>query len=230
MKKKVLVLSFIILAMIVGGWAFFTYGGTTQQPITSAEQKILNVQDKRLSKGSENAPVKIVEYADILCPYCAKANEQIIPQIQSNYIDKNQAHYEVRLVAMIAPDSERAAEGAYCAAEQNKFWNYIDTAYKDTWDTYYSQNKSPEDVPLFSAANIYGFAQSIGLDAMQWQHCMDAGKYKDVIHKNEKAMNDMKAYGTPHFIINGNNYNGAPPFSAFKAVIDAELQKSKVGS
>jgi protein-disulfide isomerase len=230
MKKLMIIASGLVVATVIGGWAFFTYGGTTQKPLTEAQQNVLAIQDKRLTKGSDKAPVNIVEYADILCPFCAKANQEIIPQIQSNYIDKNQAHYEVRLVAMIAPDSERAGEGAYCAAEQNKFWDYLDTAYKETWDNYYSQNKTPEDVKLFSQSNIANFASQVGLNKLQWQQCMQDGKYKDVIAQNQQTMTDIKAYGTPHFIINGQNYNGAPPFQAFKAVIDAELNKSKAGS
>lgn len=216
--------------MIVGGWLFFSYGGSKQQPLTKSEQKILDVQDKRLTKGDIDSPVKIVEYADILCPYCAKANEEIIPRIQSSYIDKKQVHYEVRIVAMISPDSQRAGEGAYCAAEQNKFWDYIDTAYKDTWNNYYSQNKTPEDVELFTERNIYSFASRVGLDAPSWQQCMDSDKYAKTIADNQAKMIEIKAYGTPHFIINGENYNGAPPFSSFKAVIDAELNRSKAGS
>lgn len=217
----------VIVTLIAGAWLFFTYGGSKQQPLSESEQQVLAVQDKRLTKGDESAPVKIVEYADILCPYCAKANEEIIPQIQSNYIDKNQAHYEVRLVAMISPDSQRAGEGAYCAAEQNKFWDYLDTAYKDTWDNYYSQNKTPQDVDLFTERNIFSFASRVGLDTLSWQQCMDSGKYEKTITANQEKMSEIKAYGTPHFIINGNNYNGAPPFSSFKTVIDLELNKSK---
>lgn len=201
-----------------------------QKPLTDTQKKILEVQDERLTKGDKSAPVKIIEYADILCPYCAKANEEIIPQIQSNYIDKNQAHYEVRLVAMIAPDSERAAEGAYCAAEQNKFWDYLNTAYRDSWNNYYSKDKSPEDVKLFSKTGIYGFAKSIGLEMFAWQQCMDQGKYADTITQNQKKMKEIEAYGTPHFIINDKSYNGAPPFPAFKAVIDGELNHTPVDS
>lgn len=229
MKKSNIIVIILVLVVFGGIWAFFSIGGK-QAPVAQTSLDILNVQDKRLSKGNPDAPVKIVEYADILCPFCAKANQEIIPKIQSDYIDTNKAHYEVRLVAMIAPDSQRAAEGAYCAAEQNKFWDYIDTAYKDTWDNYYSQNKTPDDVTLFSKSNIYGFARRVGLGGMQWQQCMDEGRYKDTITQNQKKMSEIKAYGTPHFIINGKNYNGAPPFSAFKAVIDSELNKSKAGS
>ncbi|MBP7837146.1 thioredoxin domain-containing protein [Candidatus Saccharibacteria bacterium] len=227
MKKMSIILGIVTVALIAGAWLFFTYGGSKQQPLSESEQQVLAVQDKRLTKGDESAPVKIVEYADILCPYCAKANEEIIPQVQSNYIDKNQAHYEVRLVAMISPDLQRAGEGAYCAAEQNKFWDYLDTAYKDTWDNYYSQNKTPQDVDLFTERNIFSFASRVGLDTLLWQQCMDSGKYEKTITANQEKMSEIKAYGTPHFIINGNNYNGAPPFSSFKAVIDAELNKSK---
>lgn len=216
--------------MIIGGWLFFTNGVTQPEPLSEAEQKVLEVQDTRLTKGVAAAPVKIVEYADILCPFCAKANEEIIPQIQTNYIDKQQAHYEVRLVAKVSPDSQRAGEGAYCAAEQNKFWEYMDTAYKDTWNNFYSQNKTPQDVNVFSKSNIYGFAKKVGLDMLPWQQCMDSGKYAKTIAANQAKMREIEAYGTPHFIINGNNYNGAPPFSSFKAVIDAELNKSKAGA
>lgn len=230
MKKTLVILGSFIVALIVGGWLFFSYGGSTQEPLSEAEQKVLNVQDERLTKGDKTAPVKIVEYADILCPYCAKANEEVIPQIQSNYIDKKQVHYEVRLVAMISPDSKRAGEGAYCAAEQNKFWDYLDTAYKDTWNNYYSQNKKPQDVDLFTERNINSFAGRVGLDTLSWQQCMDSGKYEKTITANQDKMSEMKAYGTPHFIINGNQYSGAPPYSSFKAVIDAELNKSKAGS
>lgn len=227
MKKVSIILGAVVLAMIAGGWLFFSNGNSGQEPLSESEQKVLDVQDKRLTKGDESAPVKIVEYADILCPYCAKANEEVIPQLQSEYIDKKQAHYEVRLVAMISPDSQRAGEGAYCAAEQNKFWDYLDTAYKDTWDNYYSQNKTPQDVQLFTDRNIYSFASRVGLDTLSWQQCMDSGKYAKTITENQEKMSEIEAYGTPHFIINGNNYNGAPPFPAFKAVIDAELNKPK---
>lgn len=86
-----------------------------------------------------------MEFADILCPYCAKANQQVIPQIKSNYIDTGKVHYEVRLVAMIAPDSQHAGEGAYCAAKQGKFWNYLDTAtmiFRPTTTTVASRHKT----------------------------------------------------------------------------------------
>lgn len=219
--------------MIAASWAFFTYSGSSgsshPRPVAKVQQSILNVQDKRLTKGAENAPVKIVEYADILCPYCAATNEVTMPQVQSNYIDKGLVHYELRLVAMIAPDSELAGEGAYCAADQNKFWDYTNTAYGETWNKYYTHNKMPKDVTLFTQNNISSFANHVGLDVPVWQQCMNQGKYANTIAQNQQKMTEIKAQGTPELIINGTYYSGAPPYSSLKAIIDAELNKAKAG-
>lgn len=230
MKKTTQTTFALILTAIIGVAIFYAYNGSTATLPTAAERKILDVQNERLTKGDAQAPVKIVEYADILCPYCAKANEETIPQIQTSYIDKGQVQYEVRLVAMIAPDSARAAEGAYCAADQNKFWKYLDTAYKDTWEQYYSKNMTPRDVTMFSDVNVHTFASKIGLDMATWQQCMADGKYEATLTQNQQQMSDIGANGTPLFIINGKEYNGAPPFSLFKTVIDAELRQTNKGS
>lgn len=228
--KRLLIFIAVIAVTGVGIWGLSNYRSSNNpepQPMTEAEQEVLAIKDKRLTKGSQDAPVKIVEYADILCPYCARTHQETLPQVQSDYIDKQQAHLEVRLVAVISPDSKRAGEGAYCAAEQDKFWDYLDLAYQDTWDNYYSQNKKPQDVELFKEQNIYGFADRLGLNTHLWQACMDEGKYSQTLQDNQAKMAEMEAYGTPHFIINGSSYKGAPPPAAFKAVIETELNKAK---
>lgn len=139
--------------------------------------------------------------------------------------DTQKARYEIRLVAMIAPDSQRAAEGAYCAAEQNKFWKYMDLAYKETWQNYYSQNKSPQEVPLFSDSQINQFAERVGLELSTWRDCLDNDTYAGVIQKNQATMAEINANGTPHFLFNGQSYAGAPPYELFQTALNAELNK-----
>ena len=230
MNKTVLIAISLLMAAVIAGWSFFTYGGETAKP-TKEQQLILETKDERLSMGEPQAPVRIVEYGDILCPYCAKAHQQVVPKIQSNYIEKDKVHYEMRLVGMIAEDSKRAAEGAYCAGEQNKFWDYIDAAYRYTWENYYRHDKDPSEVTLFSSANMPKAALELGVfsgtDNIQWQNCVEAERYEETINSNRSDMSKLKAYGTPHFVIDGKGYNGAPPFSAFKAVIEAALNENQ---
>lgn len=229
-SRITLIVIVLLTATVFAGWLFFTFGGQGTQPISEDRKKILAVQDERLTEGRPDAPVKIVEYVDPLCPYCAKAHQDVIPSIRSEYIETHKARYEVRLVAMLTPDSERASRGAYCAAEQDKFWEYMDAAYDTTWNRYYSQNKEPKDVSIFSKSEIENFVSPIGVDTIDWQQCMESGKYSDTISANALTMSELKAYGTPHFIINGQNYNGAPPYASFKAVIDAELRRIEATS
>lgn len=208
--------------------AFFKYGGQTTNPVEK-DLSVLDIEDKRLTKGKDEAPVAIVEYADMLCPFCAKVNEEVIPQVQTDYIHTIKARYEIRLVAMIAPDSQRAAEGAYFAAEQNKFWDYTNMAYEETWQNYYSQNKKPQEVPIFSDTQINQFADRVGLEVSMWRGCLDSGKYAGVIEKNETKMAEIEAYGTPHFLFNGQSYSGAPPYPFFQKALDAEYNKKIQG-
>lgn len=226
--KAPLVVVAIVIAAVALGWAFFAHGGQSSAGIDDDRQEILAVQDERLSKGDSDASVAVIEYADVLCPYCAQANGELILPIESDYIDAGKVRYEVRLVAKIAPDSARAARGAYCAAEQDKFWDYLNHAYKTTWNDYYSQNKRAQDVPLFSKGRIGSFARQIdGLEVLPWQQCMSSDRYSDVLASNAEEMAGIDAYGTPHFVINGQSYNGAPPYAIFKATIDAEIGSSK---
>lgn len=234
MKMIVIAVSMLLAVAAIGaGWILITYGGQGSTDSVSM-QPAVEPADVRFTKGNPEAPVKIVEYADVLCPYCARANAEILPSIQSDYIDTDEAQYELRLVGMVAPDSMRAAEGAYCAGEHGRFWEYIDTAYKTTWTNYYSEDRDPEDVPLFSKARIGMFARRVGitdsLEHAQWQQCVDSRKYRDIVEKHRADMRQMEAYGTPHFNINGKNYNGNPPYSIFKGVIDASIGEARAGA
>lgn len=227
MKAVVIGVSVLLVAIIGGGWAFLAYDADGGSVSKVSQPPTIEPSSVRFTKGNPDAPVKIVEYADVLCPYCARAHSDTLPSIQSEYIDTDKAQLELRLVGMVAPDSMRAAEGAYCAGEQDKFWEYIDTAYETTWSNYYNENRDPEEIPLFSEAKIAAFARKVGitdsLQHAQWQQCLDSHKYRDIIEKHRADMRTMEAYGTPHFNINGKNYNGNPPYSIFKGVIEASL-------
>lgn len=226
MKKSNIVIVAIVVLIIAGIAALSMSGGTTQKGVPAQTANLLKTHSAKLSLGKESAPVRIVEYSDILCPYCAKINEKVVPQIKSDYIDTGKVHYEVRPVAVIAPDSQRAAEGAYCAADQSKFWDYYNTAYKVTWDNYYSKGKLPSDISIFSASSIASFGNSVGLDMGTWSTCLSQHNDAAEITNNQQELQAEGASGTPFFVINSQVYSGAAPYSVFQTIIDAELRKA----
>ena len=222
---KIIVAIIIVSVMMAFGWWWF---GT--QKDTSSKQTIKAVHessDERMTKGQTDAPIQMIEYVDMMCIDCAKVHQDVTPKIQKQYIDPGKLRYEVRVVSKVHhEDADIAAEGAYCAAEQGKFWSYLDVTYqklRDSSDTALGL----EDVKTFAGSNARTFAEEVGLNVPSWEYCVAQGTYADVIDTHEKTMSSLNAYGTPHSVINDEQYNGAPAYSVFKAVIDAELTKKQ---
>lgn len=219
---------FFWLAIAVIGLAgaalfYFNYGGTSG-PVTTNDQ-ILKTVNASMTKGDAHAPVKMVEYADFLCPYCSKFAYNVMPSIERDYINTGKVRLEFRPVAVIAPDSQRAAEGAYCAAEQNKFWDYYQTAYDTTWSKYYAKGAKPEQVPSFHLSAIEGIAESAGLDVHAFSICVNDGRYTDTVKQATDAFQKNSWHGTPTFFINNEQYIGYVSYDVAKPVIDSFIKK-----
>ncbi len=70
-------------------------------------------------------------------------------------------------------------------------------------------------------------AVAVGLDAAQFNACLDSHKYAAVVEADIKMGNDAGVNGTPAFFINGRMISGAQPFEAFKKIIDEELARAR---
>lgn len=223
-RKILSILVSLGIVVTVGLWFYSTQA---HNPTVETIATIARTDDERLSKGKKDAPVQMVEYIDMFCVSCARAHEEVIPKIESDFIVTDKLHYEVRVVSKVHHvDAKQAAYGAYCAAEQSKFWNYVDLAYKKSAEQY-KAGASAEDIRLFSGPNIRNFAREVGVNVPAWENCVKQGEYENVIKSHEQDMSKLNAYGTPHSVINGENYNGAPSYQAFKTVIGAALDTAE---
>ena len=166
--------------------------------------------------GDPNAPVKIVEYADFQCPYCQRYWQDTEPKIIETYVKTGKVYYEYRSVGgFIGPESAAAAEAAYCAGDQGKFWAYHDTLFS---------NWTGENVGDFTRDKLSQYASSLGLDLTTFDSCLSSGKYAARL---EQDVNDAKAGGiqaTPSFLVNGKLLEGAQPFAVFQQAIGDALQ------
>ena len=80
----------------------------------------------------DEAKYHYIMYTDISCPYCSKfswALAQHEEEFKSKYIEGEKIYYEIRLTDTNyenghSNNSRPAAEASYCAARQNKFWEY----------------------------------------------------------------------------------------------------------
>lgn len=80
------------------------------------------VTDPR-SLGHDDAPIVIIEFSDYQCPYCGQFHADVLPRLQSEYINTGKVRLIFRdLPLAVHPESVPAAVAAHCAAEQGKFW------------------------------------------------------------------------------------------------------------
>jgi protein-disulfide isomerase len=151
--------------------------------------------------------VKIVEYADFQCPYCARAAETI-QQIKDTYGDKVEIEYR-HFPLSFHPYAQMAAEAAECARDQGKFWEYHDLLF--------------ENSNSLSGEKIKQFASDLGLDTGKFDTCLDSGEKSRVVRQQMLEGQRQGVRGTPAFFIDGELVSGAQPFSVFSEKIDEKL-------
>src|SRR5215475_1474263 len=79
------------------------------------------------SRGPDNAPVTIVEFADFDCPYCATASRTMRALVR---VYPDQVRWVFKHFAIAPQGSDRMAhEAAIAAQEQGKFWEMHDLLY-----------------------------------------------------------------------------------------------------
>ena len=184
----------------------------------------------RNSTGNPNAPVKLTEFADYQCPYCKDYWTMTEPQVISAYVTTGKVLYTYRSAGNWVSgnigdggfESQNSAMAAYCAADQNKFWEMHDALYT---------NVLGEDAGSFTDRRLQAIAQNIGLDMSTFNSCYSSKKYLDQVNQDYKDALASGIQGTPWFVltytVNGqtqtSTIDGDQSFSVFQQDIDKAL-------
>ena len=203
----------LIFALIVRN--YFPQLTTSKSTRTNISTPIPN--QKPNSLGDPNAPVKIIEYGDYQCPYCLRFWEETESQLIETYVITGKVYFEYRSVGeFLGPESAAAAEAAYCAGDQGKYWEYHNTLFA---------NWKGENVGNYSIDKLRNYAKVIGLNDEAFTTCIKSGAHAAQVKQD---VVDSKAAGvrsTPSFVINGKLLiEGAQPFDIFQHVIEQELK------
>jgi protein-disulfide isomerase len=77
--------------------------------------------------GNKDAPLTMVEFTDLQCPFCNQFYSTTFAELKKNYIDTGKMRFYSRDLPLdFHPDAMRAAEAGRCAAEQGQFWKMRD--------------------------------------------------------------------------------------------------------
>jgi protein-disulfide isomerase len=171
-------------------------------------------QAQGTTMGDPNAPVRIEEYSDFQCFYCARFSSDTEPRIVADYVSTGKVHFIYKNYAFLGQPSVDAAEASLCAADQGKFWEYHDILFA---------NQAEGDARAFSEERLQAFAEAIGLDGTAFAECLSDNRKMDQVRQEYAEGAALGVSSTPTFFINGNEVKGAQPFEVFQAEIEAAL-------
>ena len=167
-------------------------------------------------RGNPDAPITIVEYSDLECPFC-KRFHPTVKQALAEYGDQVRWVYRHFPLDAIHSKADKEAEAAECAGElggSEKFWAYIDKVYEIT------PSNNGLDLNLLPQ-----IAKDLGLDQKAFESCFNSGKYAEKVENQYQEGIRFGVNGTPGSFVNAVPVRGALPYANLKAIIEAELQK-----
>jgi protein-disulfide isomerase len=158
-------------------------------------------------QGPADAPIKLLEYGDYECPFCADAHS-MVQEIQRRLGDDLLFAFRNFPLTNIHPHAEHAAEAAEAAGDQGNFWGMHDLLF--------GNQAALEDEDLAA------YADELGLDAKRLLREVTSSVYGARIREDFKAGVRGGVNGTPTFFMNGERYDGARDLRQMLSALTAQ--------
>jgi protein-disulfide isomerase len=132
--------------------------------------------------GKKTAPIVLVEYVDLQCPYCAVFSRQTLPPIVRSYVRTGKVRLLFRGLSFVGPDSATALRWTYGAAAQNRLWNVLELLFvnqgreNEGWVTQSLLNAVARSVPGLDLAKLRKDAPRTGLEIASAASAAEAAK------------------------------------------------------
>lgn len=226
-----------VLVLLVGIFILLMVMNTNSKP--KNEEKVWDVAT---TFGDMNAKNYYVFYTDLACPYCDVWSRLTIENKDDfhDYLEKNRILYEVRITEFLYENSSHrpemsrwSAKGAYCAAKQNKFWEYYEAGITSLWNDYQSKGiGSSKDAPAISGMTDKYWSETVAKKAEvaneEFASCYDSEETLAAVQKNTEKAAKAVASGLPYFVFNNWTESGFDPswdYNYVKQYLIAGLKK-----
>ncbi|NND85803.1 MAG: DsbA family protein [Nitrosopumilus sp.] len=142
--------------------------------------------------GDVNAPITILEWGDYQCTFCYKFHQKTLDTINEDFILTGKVKLVFKDFPLNGPDSLLAAEAAYCAQDQGKYWQYHDELYS---------NWGGERTGWITRESLNNFAESVNLELNEFNKCIDDQKYQNKVKSLYDFGKEIGIDATPSFLI-----------------------------
>jgi protein-disulfide isomerase len=207
----------VVIVLIVSQTLCGSDGDGTPSEIIVPTPRPADIPHEGTTLGSADAPLTIVEYTDFQCTFCARVAQEILPQVEKEYLANGKTKIVCKHVAFLGEESQWAAEAAECAAEQDKFWEY--------YDILFANQAGKHNDGAFSKVRLKAFAETLGLDTSSFNACLDEGKYTNDVAATNLEARRREVNSTPTFFVGQTQLTGAKSYAEFERAIEDELAR-----
>ena len=145
-----------------------------------------------MALGRKDAPVTIVKYASMTCPYCRQFQIEVFPALKAEYIDTGKVRFILREFP-IGKQSGLATVALRCAAPDKQFALYDKLMRQQA--TWVSQDVRPD--PIFKVA------AQVGMTRQQFDSCRENRAMIAALNGIKERGRTLGVIGTPNFFVAG---------------------------
>ncbi|HWE19782.1 MAG TPA: DsbA family protein [Hyphomicrobiaceae bacterium] len=172
-----------------------------------------------MALGRKDAPVTLVQYASMTCPYCRRFQAESFPALKREYIDTGKVRYILRAEFPIGKQSGLATVALRCAPSDKYFVLYEKfMAQQPSW---VSQEVRPD--PIFQVA------AQVGMTRAQFDSCRENRGMIAAINGIKERGRTLGIIGTPNFFINGKLVKQVIGIAEIRAMVDPLLAGQGAG-
>ncbi len=164
-------------------------------------------------RGATEAPVTLVEYGDLECPYCGQA-EPVVREL----LGSGELRYVWRHLPLndVHPRAQVAAEATEAAAEQGRFWEMHDLLFE------HQDALRPQD--------LIRYAGELGLDVERFTDDLSRHTMAGRVAEDVDSADLSNVSGTPTFFVNGLRHQGAYDVETLSAAVHLAKARAAVAA
>ncbi len=176
--------------------------------------------DDDVTLGVNHAPLVLIEFSDVNCPYCGRFHSETLPSLIQSYVDTEKMRFVYRDLVTVGGDySFYAAYAAECVRDQMA----TDRDYMDFMIQFYNVRG------IKTVEKLQKLSESTDLDQTVLTQCIDQDWFYDEVNEDVNSARRLGFRSTPIFVlgyqredgyVEGFILRGALPYQTFAEQIE----------
>ncbi len=175
--------------------------------------------DDPMAIGAVDAPVVLVMWTDMRCPFCALFDREMLPVIVDEYVNTGKVRLEVHDVAYFGEQSQEAAVAARAAGAQGLFFEYTQAVYAAAPESGHAD--LPREV-------LIQFAQQVDVpDIERFKADLDDPLLIEAVQTSTTNAKNLGVSSVPFFVAWDHAVAGAQPMEVFRTFLDDAVARAQ---